>query len=55
MNTAHKKNPNDLSLPLPPNYDSNCDFSFDHAPLETPTPHPPEAVLDAHPRRSTRS
>jgi len=64
MNTAHQKNHNDLSLPLPPNYDSNCDFSFDLAPLETPTHHPLEAVLDAppplevgmdaHPRRSTR-
>jgi len=32
LTTDVQKNPNNLSLPLPPNYDSKCDLSFSSTP-----------------------
>jgi len=57
LTTDVQESPNNLSLPLPPNYDSKCDLSFSTTPytVETTTTTNVENVVDSPPRRSTRS
>jgi len=57
LTTDVQQSPNNLSLPMPPNYDSKCDLSFSTTPyiVETTATTNVENVVEAPPRRSTRS